>query len=186
MIPEDTDRLCSLLRFQHGILHYDGLFHQVGRKLPVTVNGCAHYRCVNNWAIWQSAEEEKMQNDLKVKMQSTDLVGSVNNRFPVTSTQKVKQMHNELSTQLCFQKLLALLMWLRSHSVPEEDKRQQDGDNCSTDDIWSPQKQLRLPRTLRASGTRGLHNSQTGLKFTSSSFGQDHSFQAGGVPGIGI
>lgn len=52
VIPEDTDRLCSLLCFQHGILHYDGLFHQIGRKIPVTVNGCAHHRCINNWAIW--------------------------------------------------------------------------------------------------------------------------------------
>ena len=90
MIPEDTDGLRSLLCFQHGILHYDGLFHQVGRKLLITVNGCAHYRCVNNRAIWQSAEEEKLHSDLNVKIQSTDLVGSANKRFPVASTQKVK------------------------------------------------------------------------------------------------
>lgn len=90
MIPEDTDGLRSLLGFQHGVLHYDGLFHQVGRELPVTVNGCAHYGCVNNRAIWQSAEEEKLRNDPKVKMQSTDLVGSANKRFPVASTQKMK------------------------------------------------------------------------------------------------
>lgn len=71
VIPEDTDRLRSLLCFQHGVLHYDGLFHQVGRKLPVTVNGCAYYRCVNNRAIWQSAEGEKLHSDLNIKMQST-------------------------------------------------------------------------------------------------------------------
>lgn len=52
VIPEDTDRLRSLLCFQHGILHYDGLFHQIGRKLPVTVNGCAHYGCIDNRAVW--------------------------------------------------------------------------------------------------------------------------------------
>lgn len=74
VIPEDTDRLRSLLCFQHGVFHYDGLFHQVGRKVPVTVNGCAHYRCVNYRAIWQSAEGEKLHSDLHVKMQSTDLV----------------------------------------------------------------------------------------------------------------
>lgn len=90
MIPEDTDGLRSLLCFQHGVLHYDGLFHQVGRKLPVTVNGCAHYRCVNNRAIWQSAEGEKLHSDLNIKMQSTDLVGSENKRFPDASSQKAK------------------------------------------------------------------------------------------------
>lgn len=88
VIPEDTDRLRSLLCFQHGVLHYDGLFHQVGRKVPITVNGCTHYRCVNNRAIWQSAEGEKLYGELNVKMQSTDLVGPANERFPVTSTQK--------------------------------------------------------------------------------------------------
>lgn len=70
VIPEDTDRLCPLLCFQHGILHYDRLFHQVGRKLPITVNGCAHYRCVDDRAIWQSAQGEKLHGDLHIKMQS--------------------------------------------------------------------------------------------------------------------
>lgn len=90
VIPEDTDGLCSLLCFQHGVLHDDGLFHQVGRNLPITVNGCTHYRCVNNRTIWQSAEREKLYGDLNVKMQSTDLVGSANKRYPVASTQKAK------------------------------------------------------------------------------------------------
>lgn len=70
VIPEDTDRLRSLFCFQHGILHYDGLFHQVGRKLPITVNCCAHYRCVDDRAIWQSAQREKLRSDLHTKMQS--------------------------------------------------------------------------------------------------------------------
>lgn len=88
VIPEDTDGLCSLLCFQHGVLHDDGLFHQVGRNLPVTVNGCTHYRCVNNRTIRQSAEKEKLYGDLNVKMQSTDLVGSANKRFPLLPLRK--------------------------------------------------------------------------------------------------
>lgn len=66
VIPEDTDRLRSLLCFQHGILYYDGLFHQVGRKPPITVNGCAHYRCVDDRAIWQPAKGEKLHSDLHI------------------------------------------------------------------------------------------------------------------------
>lgn len=131
VIPEDTDRLCSFLCFQHGILHYDGFFHQVGRKLPITVNGCAHYRRVDDRAIWQSGQGEKLHSDLRIKMQSYFLQIA---DFLLLLLRN--QMHHQPSIQKCFQKLLALLAKLFSHSVPQ-DKRQYCNDNSSTlDGIW--------------------------------------------------